>query len=122
MIKEFGSFSPNQFDWFEDLDKESTTIKFKKTEYYFAFFSGKSDYWAHFSPGNERLTEATGYLKWNESTINFNNWLFFLERELTTPNHWAKFKTQISGINFRFNYDNEKFTYNEYTDLKNKID
>src|SRR5690606_20666873 len=73
------------------------------------------------SPGNEQLEDATGYTRWEETIIIFNNWLFFLQRELTTPNHWDNFKNQIAGLNFNTNYDNEKFSYNEYIVLENKM-
>lgn len=121
IIKNFESFTPIQFEIVEDLENLSTTFSFKQSKYYFRLTSNKNGYWANYSPGWENMIESTDYLNWHLSTENFHDWLICLKRELTTPNHWANFKAQLSGINFSAQYDNEKFSYKDYEDLELKI-
>ena len=122
IINNFKSFSPNQFELNEDLDNSRTILHFKKSEYYFKFLSNNEGYWANYSPGWEKIMDATGYLNWTKSKELFFDWLICLRRELTTPNYWENFKSRLSGISFIVRYDNEKFSYKEYEDLEIKID
>ena len=45
-----------------------------------------------------------------------------MQREVTAPNLWDKFKTEISEIKYINNFKNEKFSYSEYSDILEKID
>lgn len=121
LIKTFELLTPNQFHIQEDLGNYKTTLQFKDSEYFFRFISSANGYWANYSPGTEKYIDKTDFLDWNQSMRNIENWLLCLERELTTPNHWESFKNQISGINFKSDYDNTKFTYKEFEDLNNRM-
>jgi len=122
IIKNFELFSPIQFELIEDLGNSMTILQFKKSEYYFKFLSNNQGYWANYSPGWEKILDATDYLNWTQSKEHLFDWLVCLKRELITPNHWENFKSQLSGISFKTQYDNEKFSYKEFEDLEMQID
>lgn len=121
LIKGFDLLTPNQFKIQEDLGNYKTTIYFKDSEYFFRFISNDHGYWAHYSPGVEKFTDTTTYLNWIESINHIDNWLFCLIRELRTPNYWENFKNQISGINFRSDYDNTRFSHKEFLELDDRM-
>lgn len=122
IIRGHETFSPMQFEIVEDNENSKTIINFKGSEYYFCFNSNRhNENWTNYSPGTEKIIDFSNYLNWRDSINHIYEWLNSLKRELSTPNHWAKFKSRLSGISFSSTYDNEKFSYKEYEDLENKI-
>ena len=74
------------------------------------------------SPGDEQVTDSTSKITWNETLNIFNNWLYYLQREVTSPNLWQQFKTEISEIKYINNFNNQKFSFSEYTEISEKIE
>ena len=127
LIQDNDFFSPNQFEVVENdlMGEFKTRLEFKANRsFYFSFFD--TDYvnklYVHFSPGDEQFIDRSAIITWNESLSYFENWLYYLQREITAPNLWEKFKTEISEIDYFNNFSNQKFSFAEVTEIAEKID
>lgn len=125
IIENSEHFSPNQFEIFERKNGgiHDSRIKFKNSNYYFLFCNDRdySGFFLNYSPGEEKFLEITSNLNFNHAIAHFIKWLINLNREITSPNLWTKFESQISEIALNFGFDNSKFTFSEYQDLNSKI-
>ena len=127
IIQTVDFFTHNQFELIESetMGKYKTHVEYKtEKKFYFRFID--SDYvnslYANYSPGDEQIIDSTAHITWNQILNHFENWLYYLQREVTAPNLWDKFKTEISEIKYINNFKNEKFSYSEYSDILEKID
>ena len=127
LIEEIDFFSHNQFEVTEDETMGVyETIIFYNEDRSFYFRFNESQYsnqlYINYSPGNTQFTDSSSTIHWDQSLSYFKNWLYFLKREVTAPNLWEKFKTEISDIKLLNNFNNEKFSFNEYKEISQKID
>jgi hypothetical protein len=127
LIQDDDFFSPNQFEIVENdlMGEFKTRLEFKANRsFYFNFFD--TDYvnklYVNFSPGDEQFIDSSATITWNEALSYFENWLYYLQREITAPNLWEKFKTEISEIDYFNNFSNQKFSFAEVTEIAEKID
>lgn len=85
-----GSFSPHQFKLIEtdEMGEYSTSLKFINSPYYFNFNEDTSyvGFYVNYSPGLERIVEATNTVNWKIGFDHFITWLSNLKRELESPN------------------------------------
>lgn len=115
-------FSHKQFDLIEN---DLTRIEYKDNRsFYFVFFNNNyiNSLVANYSPGDEQVLDTTSDISFNDGLIYFRDWLHYLQREVSAPNLWKKFKTEISTIEFINNFNNQKFSFSEYTEIVNKIE
>ncbi|WP_157489764.1 hypothetical protein [Flavobacterium sp. CF136] len=120
-----GNFSPHQFKLIEtdEMGRYSTSLKFINSPYYFNF-NEDTDYvgfYVNYSPGQERIVEATNNVNWKIGFDHFITWLSNLKRELESPNLWERFQNEISGLQLITDFDNSKFTFSEYEELTEKL-
>lgn len=127
IIQDNDFFSPNHFEIIESalMGEYKTRFEFKANRsFYFNFFD--TDYvnklYVNYSPGDEQLIDTSKTISWNESLGHFENWLYYLHREITAPNLWEKFKNEISEIDYFNNFSNQKFSFTEFTEIAEKID
>jgi hypothetical protein len=127
IIKNNVFFSHNQFELIEDehMGESSTGMEYKDNKrFYFKFVD--NDYYnsliVNFSPDDEQVLGASSNIDWEQALTYFDNWLYFLKREVTAPNLWEKFKTEISEVKYYNDFSNQKFSFSEYEDIKQKID
>jgi hypothetical protein len=127
VIEEIDFFSHNQFELVENdsMGDFKTRIEFRANRnFYFAFFD--TDYvnnlYVNYSPGQEQITDSSSHITFDYALQYFENWLYYLKREVTAPNLWEKFKTEISGIQYSNNFENQKFTFSEFTEIAEKIE
>jgi len=118
-------FSPNQFklDEIDQMGRIITSLKFINSKYYFNFIED-TDYvgfYLNYSPGQERVIEATPNVNWKIGFDHFITWLTNLERELKSPNLWERFQIELSGVQLISNFDTSKFTVSEYEKLAKKL-
>lgn len=131
IIENDNNFTPSQFEINEICqggNKIMTEFKFKNSDYYYKFFpdtESASCFYANYSPGvYSNIDYTTRFVINDESNKLFKQWLFCLNRELNAPNKWERLQNEIQSLNINFNEDNsnDKFSFQEYTDLSNKID
>ncbi|UTN05155.1 hypothetical protein L0669_04430 [Flavobacterium bizetiae] len=127
IIQEIDFFSHNQFEFIENESEGTynTRIQYNPDKsFFFSFTDSKSInvLYVNYSPGEEQIIDSSSQITWNEALNHFLNWLVFLNREVTAPNLWEKFKTEISDIKFLNNFNNEKFSFSEFTEISQKIE
>lgn len=126
LIQDFDFFSPNHFEIIENdvMGEYKTQFELKSNRnFYFNFC--ETDYvnklYVHYSPGDEQFVDRSPTISWNDALGYFDNWLYYLQREITAPNLWEKFKTEISEIDYFNNFSNQKFSFTEFTEIAEKI-
>jgi len=126
IIQEYDFFSHNQFEFIEQdmMSEYITRIEYKANRlFYFTF--NDSDYannlYVNYSPGEQQFVDSSSNIVWDYVLGYFYNWLEYLQREVTAPNLWNKFKTEISEIKFINDFSNQKFSFTEYTEISHKI-
>jgi hypothetical protein len=127
IIQEIDFFSHNQFEFIENESegKHKTSIQYTPDKnFFFSFTDSKyvNVLYVNYSPGHEQIIDSSPQITWNETLDYFLNWLHFLNREVTAPNLWEKFKTDISDIKFLNNFNNEKFSFSEFSEISQKIE
>lgn len=127
VIQENDFFSHNQFEFIEQdmMGEYRTRIEYKLNRlFYFVFNDSDSvnQLYVSYSPGDEQFIDSSTRINWNSALAYFDNWLYYLQREITAPNLWDKFKTEISGISYQNDFNNQKFSFAEYTEISQKID
>jgi hypothetical protein len=125
-IIEEQNLSPSQFEFNEEQGNvvshtESTILTFKNSKYFFQFDYRNNRHYSIFSPGNSTIIEEDFPRDWKNQLNNFKKWIFYLLREIQTPNKWDRLKKEINEINIGFTADEEKFSFQEYEELTNKI-
>jgi hypothetical protein len=127
IIQGFDFFSHNQFAIIENdtMGKYETRIEYKADKNY-CFSFKESSYanrlYVNYSPGDQQIIDSTSDINWDQALDYIYNWLIYLQREVTSPNLWEQFKTEISEIKYFNNFNNEKFSFSEYTEISEKID
>lgn len=127
IIQNFEFFSHNQFEIIEDdvMGSYTTYIEYRANKgFYFRFLDSEynNTLYVNYSPGDEQMTDCTSQIDWKQTLNNFVNWLHYLQREVTSPNLWEKFKNEISEIKLFNNFNNQKFSFSEYNEISEKID
>lgn len=127
LIQDFDFFSPNHFEIIENdlMGEYKTRFELKSNRnFYFNFFDTEyvNKLYVNYSPGDEQFVDSSPKISWNDALGYFNNWLYYLKREITAPNLWEKFKTEISEIDYFNNFSNQKFSFTEFTEIAEKID
>jgi hypothetical protein len=127
LIQDIDFFSPNHFEIIEDdlMGEYKTRIEYKSNRsFYFNFLDTEyvNKLYVNYSPGDEQFIDSSSTISWNDALGYFDNWLYYLQREITAPNLWEKFKTEISNIDYFNNFSNQKFTFSEFTEIAEKID
>ncbi len=127
LIQENDYFSHNQFELIESetMGEHHTRIQFKSNQsYYFKFLGSEyvNAFYANYSPGHFQILDYTSHIPWREIIENFEQWLSNLRREIAAPNLWDKFKENISEIKYFNDFDNQNFSYSEYSTIIQKID
>jgi len=127
LIQQVDFFSHNQFELIEKdiIGVYDTHIEYKENkDFYFRFIDSNyaNSLFVNHSPGEEQIMDSTPKITWYETLNIFENWLYYLQREVTSPNLWQQFKTEISEIKFINNFNNEKISFSEYTEISEKID
>lgn len=127
IIQSLDFFSHNQFELIEKDIKGvcDTHIEYKANkDFYFRFIDSNyaNSLFVNHSPGDEQIMDATSQINWNQTLNIFENWLYYLQREVTSPNLWQQFKTEISEIKYINNFSNQKFSFSEYTEISEKIE
>lgn len=127
IIQEVDFFSHNQFELIEKdiIGICDTHIEYKANKlFYFRFIDSNyaNSLFINHSPGEEQIMDATSQISWNQTLNIFENWLYYLQREVTSPNLWQQFKTEISEIKYINNFSNQKFSFSEYTEISEKLD
>lgn len=128
MIEE-ENLSPSQFQFSEVQSKispvtRSTELRFNTSDYFFRFETGyeRSDpHYAVYCPGEDVSTDEYYSRKWNVQLEVFQLWLTFLIREINSPNKWHRLEKEIEGIKINFQKDEDKFSVEEYEELKKKV-
>jgi len=127
IIQSLDFFSHNQFELIEKdiMGVCDTHIEYKANkDFYFRFIDSNyaNSLFVNHSPGDEQIMDATSQINWNQTLNIFENWLYYLQREVTSPNLWQQFKTEISEIKYINNFSNQKFSFSEYTEISEKIE
>lgn len=127
LIQEIDFFSHNQFELIEKdiMGKYNTHIEYKANkDFYFKFIDSNlaNTLFVNYSPGQEQIMDATSKISWYQTLNIFQNWLYYLQREVTSPNLWEQFKTEISEIKYVNNFNSQKFSFSEYNEILEKID
>ncbi len=127
IIEKIDFFSPNHFEIVENvlMGEYNTRFELKANRsYYFNFFD--TDYvnklYVNYSPGEKQLIDSSPAISWNKAIDYFEKWLYYLHREVTAPNLWEKFKTEIAEIDYFNNFNNQKFSFAEFTEIAEKIE
>ncbi|ENA1796347.1 conserved hypothetical protein [Flavobacterium psychrophilum] len=127
LIQKVDFFSHNQFELIEkDITGVfNTHIEYKANkDFYFRFIDSNyvNSMFVNHSPGDQQIMDSSSKISWDETLSIFYNWLYYLQREVTSPNLWQQFKTEISEIKYINNFSNQKFSFSEYTEISEKID
>lgn len=118
-------FKPNQFEIeeFKNENNWNTFIEFNSI-YFFKIFEN-SDYYnscyVNYSPGDNKFLEVTDHVSFEMIKVHFLKWLSFLQQEISEPNLWDSFKSEISKFSESAIYDNSKFTAKEHKELESKM-
>ncbi len=128
LIEKFG-LSPSQFEFKENHSKISnnqltTDLILKNSNYFFSFETGpntSAKHYAIFCPGSEAYTESQYPGDWVFQLNYVEEWLANLVREINSPNKWSRLDNEIASIGIKFENDENKFSFHEYEDLKQKI-
>jgi hypothetical protein len=120
------NLSPSQFEFNEEQGNivsptETTILTFKKTKYFFQFDLRNGGHYSIFSPGKSTVIEEDFPRDWKNQLINFKKWILYLSKEINTPNKWDRLRKEINEINIGFSAEEEKFSFQEYEELSNKI-
>ena len=127
IIQELDFFSHNQFELIENdvMESYTTYIEYKANkDFFFRFLDSEynNTLYVNYSPGYEQIIDSTSRINWDEALDKFLNWLHYLQREVTSPNLWHKFKIEISEIKLLNDFSNQKFSFSEYNEISEKID
>ncbi len=128
LIEKIG-LSPSQFEFEESISRlgakqKATTLILKNSDYFFSFESDPNSPSSHFAilcPGSDSHTERTKTRHWNWQINIFSTWLRDLKKEINSPNKWDRLTTEISRIGIVIENDDDKFTVQEYEDLKERM-
>ncbi len=127
-IEESG-LSPAMFEFKEASSKIvpkqiATILVLKNSEFYFSFETGLKSISSHytiFSPGRGSITETQSPGSWSTQFVYFQNWLTYLQREISAPNKWERLSKEITEIKIPLSSDESKFTAYEFDNLKYRI-
>lgn len=126
IIEEF-ELSPSQFQFSDGRSVFSTVgiatrLYFKNSEFHFSFDSVDNRHYASFCPGEQAFQEEANTLTWDQQLYCFQGWLENLKREINSPNKWDRLDKEIKGLRIKFENEEDKFSAQEYQELKIKID
>jgi len=127
LIEKTDYFTPLQFELIETSSKKGdifTEVTFKDTTYYFKYFLDKEYYrsfFVNYSPGDDTIVGISSNLSWYSGLTVFSDWLSYLKRELIIPNKWERLTSDNIDIRFSSSFNEFKFSYVEYEELKLKI-
>lgn len=119
--------SPSQFNFFERMSslnewENAVVIGYNSSKYYYAFDYYDNNHYAEMCPGRDVYSEAFFTKTWDNQIQYFIIWLQNLKREIYAPDFWSRLQNEINGLDFHFESDNEKFTFQEYEDVTNRIE
>lgn len=125
MIQNSDYFMPNNFEMEEGgQHKLSTSIIFENRNFQFSMSRSETyqttiyiNHW----PGNDKFQDIHAAENWAQCKAYFNNWLIYLQREITAPNLWERFQNSIKDIQLSSQNNNSKFSHNEYLELSVKM-
>lgn len=130
LIEEFG-LSPLQFSFLESPSSIgsidlATNLIYNNQKFYFSFESHPNRTETHYSifcPGTNTFEEKMYTGDWQSQLKYFRLWLRNLKRELETPNKWDRlmFEAQNLSLNDNSSVRENKFSIDEFEDLKNKV-
>ncbi|MDA3880565.1 MAG: hypothetical protein PF436_09270 [Prolixibacteraceae bacterium] len=109
--------------WFYPNQK-ATILFLKDAEYYYSFdtsSTAKTDHYAFYCPGRDAHTEDEFTQTWSTQKSSFRRWLYYLKRELETPNKWDRLNTEIQSLKLNIIAEEGKFSFKEYEELKSKL-
>jgi hypothetical protein len=100
-----------------------TSVKYKNSDFYFhiAKAGANANISCSFSPGKEKYNDWETAYNWAHVTNIFRSWLPHLEREINVEDKWSRFNEQVNNLNISFPNDSNKFSANEYQELKSKL-
>ena len=121
--------SPRNFK-IEDRD-ELTIIYYKDSDYYFKFIKALGSIYIvskyiELCPAKyfyiQRI-DLANFVSWNNIMTYLEEWIFSLKREIETPDKWLEMLEMSKRINWSTEDElNTQFTFEEYNDIKNRID
>lgn len=120
IIIESGNFSPSQFQKSDSGDE----FRLTGTDYYFKIFDNTgyvNSFVVNYAPGDTYYKEASSSIVWHEVSSYFNNWLYFLNREITTPDKWGRLLEEMGSLIGTTPNQNTFFTHDEFLDISNKF-
>jgi|GEM_PF-777152 len=130
-IIEREDLSPFLFEFIEDQKNivsrdESTTLSFKRSNFYFKFEYRKFDnvrsgHYFIYSPALSSIISEGFSLSWENQLAHFEKWLKYLKREIQSPNKWARLEREIDEVKIGFIGGEGKFSFKECAELKDKI-
>lgn len=121
-----GYFSPQQFELLEEnsMGRFTTKLIHRESNYYLNFYEDTeyNGFWLNYSPGREKLYEATDRINWAIGFDHFITWLGNLKRELDSPNLWDRFTKDATSLSLSIEHDSSKFSTKEFIELKSKVE
>jgi len=126
---ETAGLSPSQFEFEEIPSKmyygeKATLLKYKNSDFYFRFETGSNNTTSHYAiycPGESAHTENNHPGSWDIQLGYVEEWLSNLSREINSLNKWDRLKHEIKSIRIKLGNDEDKFSAQEYTDLKKRM-
>lgn len=128
LIEKHNEFTPSQFKLEEFPASGNILFTYCDNRYGFKIISVSGTnafYTVNFSPGEFSLNQnVRANLLIDPDIYNyFIGWLDNLKREVNAPNKWERLKSDIESFSLpnNSNYNADKFTYQEYTEVAYNI-
>ena len=120
LIVNMGYFSPGQFSKSASGDE----FTMNGTEYYFKIFEDSNysnSFVVNYSPGETSYKAASSTVGWDKVSYYFQNWLYFLNREIVSPDKWGRLFDEMKSLIGTTPDHDLHFSHAEFLDISNKI-
>lgn len=124
IIEQRGFFSPNNFELVDIANNwPKTEVRLKNSD--FQFVMDQRDYASSLivimSPSENQIQDIIGPVDWRDCLNLFDDWQYYLHREVGAPNLWERFKSTTNNLHLSNEFDNSKFSHQEYKALSLKM-
>lgn len=116
------SFEWTEIDSILKAGDRTSILNYKNSDFMYGFETGhRNDHYAIFCPAEGEYCKEVYLGSWGEQLKYFEQWLTYLQREITATNKWERFDRELKQLNFNSDQNAEKFSFSEVEELTNKI-
>jgi hypothetical protein len=121
-IIEKGDLSPNLFK-FSEVKGNTGSITYVRysDDFVFMIHYIQNGWSINYSPALARFSQSLSVSNWYEVLKYLKEWLNYLKREISQIDKWKRLEEQIELINISYSDNNDKFSAQEFEELRNRM-